>query len=104
MCKQLDMNDLCNKQNTLIKLIGKRSGDGYKKLGVLKLPDMIQVELCKFAYNFKNEQLPLILRQLFTTSSKKHNYDTRNKNAPQSNTHSSTIYNSSFLCKAELNG
>ena len=53
----------------IVKAISHTTNNEHKNMKVLKLPDMIIVELCKFAHKFNNDQLPNIHRKLFTTGS-----------------------------------
>ena len=73
-----------------------------KKYSILKFKDLIQLELCKFVYKYKNGLLSGSVKYLFTCGSEIHCYNTRNRNVPTVNRHYSTIFNKSFLCKGNV--
>ena len=49
------------------------------KLKVLKLDDMINVEIAKFMFKFDNQMLPDFFNNYFTKLDNVHNYNTRQK-------------------------
>ena len=51
----------------------------YSKLGVLKLDDMIKMELAKFIFKFKNQMLPSSFNNYFINLNQVHKYNTRQK-------------------------
>lgn len=64
---------------------------------VLKLEDLLTLELLKIMYLYRCNKLPLALMKSF--SERQHTYGTRNCNTPKVISHKSNIFNSSFLCK-----
>ena len=51
----------------------------YSKLGVLKLDDMIKMELAKFIFKFKNQMLPSSFNNYFINLNQVHKYNTWQK-------------------------
>ena len=51
----------------------------YSKLGVLKLNDMIKMELAKFIFKFKNQMLPSSFNNYFMNLNQVHKYIIRQK-------------------------
>ena len=49
----------------------------YSKLGVLKLDDMIKMELAKFIFKFKNQMLPSSFNNYFINLNQVHKYNTK---------------------------
>ena len=105
-------NDLLSKirteQNKCIKLLCRTDPlkTTYKKYRILKLDDVIDLELKKFGYKLYHNSLPSnLLHELRTdyegrTLVKQHCYNTRNKkvlNLPRFNKKYTKI---AFLCKA----
>ena len=74
-------------QNKCVKLLNRTSplNDLYKNYRILKLDEVIDLELKKFGYKvYKNLLLKNLLHELKTNSKgysleKKHSYNTRNK-------------------------
>ena len=75
----------------------------FKKLRIIKIEDLIKFELCKLAYQVKENLLPKPILDLFNVSKKTHWYNTRFKNVPNKYWHKSNAYNKSFLCKSLSN-
>ena len=71
----------------------------FKKYKILKLKDMINLELGKFMYGFEKGTLPLPLQNLFKRNVDIHHYNTRGKMSVNTQQHKSTIYNKSFLAR-----
>ena len=69
----------------------------------MKIKDLIRFELCKLAYQVKENLLPKPILDLFNVNKKIHWYNTRFKNAPNIYRHKSNAYNKSFLCKSLSN-
>ncbi len=59
----------------------------FKSLKILKIEDMINVELTKFGYLFTKSQLPTPLMSLFKPNSNNHRYYTRGRNYPRIEAH-----------------
>ena len=70
-----------------------------KKLKVLKLRDMIDLELCKLGHQLKNKQLPMPILSLFNSrgGQKSHRYPTRGKDLPNIQTHTENKFNQFFM-------
>ena len=71
-------------QNKILRacLFGSRhynTNSLYSKLGVLKLNDMIKMEMAKFMFKFNNQMLPSSFNNYFIELDKIHNYNTRQK-------------------------
>ena len=72
MCKK-ELTGLIKIQNQCLKLISPKtdSKDLYKNLQILKLTDMIQLELIKFSYKITKNQQPLPLQKLMDDRGRK---------------------------------
>ena len=73
----------------------------HRKLQVLRLPEMIELELAKYGYKITNQ---LYLTKIHTTAEangglKQHQYATRFKRTPNIQKHGKAEFNASFLCK-----
>ena len=103
VCKN-ELTDLIKIQNQCLKLISPKadSKDLYKNLRILKLTDMIQLELIKFGYKITKNQQPLPLQKLMDDRGGKkiHRYPTRGKSVPNIQKHASEIFNKSFICRS----
>ena len=73
--------------------------DIYIKLKLLKFSDMIKIELCKFGARISNNLLPKPIQELMIKrgGKKTHGYETRNKHIPNTQKHSTTHFNISFM-------
>ena len=62
---------------------------------------MVDLELTKFGYKISNSILPKPLLDMLNAmgGKKKHQYPTRNKQTPNIQKHSSTQFNTSFVCQ-----
>lgn len=103
MMKARDISKIKVQQNKAIRLIfnsGKRArlSELYKRSKVLKLEDLMELELLKISYRYINELLPVRISNLFDLSN--HSYNTRNRNGLRTAHHTSEKYNKSFLGKA----
>ena len=60
---------------------------------------MIKIELCKFGAKISRNQLPDPIQQLMAKRGgrKTHGYETRNKNIPNIQKHTTTCFNTSFM-------
>ena len=60
---------------------------------------MIKIELCKFGARISNNLLPKPIQELAIKrgGKKTHGYETRNKHIPNTQKHSSTRFNISFM-------
>ena len=73
----------------------------FKAAKMLNFADMIKLELLKFGYKLGKEDMPKPINDIMNKGRglKKHHYPTRYKNIPNIQTHTSLIFNHSFLCK-----
>ena len=77
----------------------------YKKNQILKIKDIIKLELSKFGYKYLHNILPTRIKTLFQTDhrgktlAKLHPYRTRNKNIINNPPATKDRYNRSFLNK-----
>ena len=103
MCKK-ELTGLIKIQNQSLKLISPKTDheDLHKNLQILKLTDMIQLELIKFGYKIMKNQQPLPLQKLMDDrgGKKSHRYPTRGKSVPNIQKHASEIFNKSFICRS----
>ena len=70
-----------------------------KKYNVVKLIDMVDLELSKMSFQIANNLLPEPISNLFKKGRDFHHYNTRNRNNAVVAKHRSAIFNKSFLCK-----
>ena len=96
-------------QRKVLRILGNAkncSSALFKNWKILKLEDLIELNLAKLAYQFQNNDLPLPVSSLFTANSFHHDYITRSRNYPMIQKHKSSLFNKSFLCKcpAALHG
>ena len=103
VCKK-ELTGLIKIQNQCLKLISPKSGSEelHKNLKILKLADMIQLELIKFGYKIMKNQQPLPLQKLMEDrgGKKTHHYPTRGKCVPDIQKHASEIFRKSFICRS----
>ena len=73
----------------------------FKKLKLLKFSDMIKIELCKSGAWISNNLLPKPIQELMKKrgGKKSHGYETRNKHIPNTQKHTTTRFNISFMCR-----
>lgn len=71
----------------------------FKKLKILKLEDMIDLELSKVGYKCYYKIVPNPIQALFSNNAEYHNYNTRHRYDPTIQRHKSSIYHRSILCK-----
>jgi hypothetical protein len=72
----------------------------YKELNILKLDDIVELELTKFMYKLINNMTPDKINNEFNLQPR--HYNTRNRNIPQIITHTTNLYNKSFLTKSKI--
>ena len=108
MAKEDMLSKIRVEQNKCVKLLNRTSplNDIYKNYRILKLDEVIDLELKKFGYKVYRNLLPSnLLHELKTDPKgyslvKNHSYNTRNKkdlNLPRS---SRRIYHNSFLVQS----
>ena len=98
-------------QNKCVKLLNRTSplNNLYKNYRILKLDEVIDLELKKFGYKVYKNLLPkTLLHEVRTDSkgsslSKNHSYNTRNKNDLNLPMSSRKIYYNSFLVQSLKN-
>ena len=100
-----DKNKLIKQQKKAIRAIGCLSVGGHtapvcKKVKILKLDDLIELELAKFMYKYVHKLLPKPLLKLFTSNEQVHNYNTRGRQDARTMQHDSNIFSRSFLARA----
>ena len=74
----------------------------YPKRGIIKFLDMMRIELCKLGHKITINQVPKPLRSIMEKrgGKKLHKYNTRHKDTPNVQSHSSTIFNQSYICRS----
>ena len=65
----------------------------FKKLNILKLENLIDLEMMKLSYRYVHKTLPMPVSNLFKANSYNHGYQTRARNNPRIEKHTSTIFN-----------
>ena len=104
MAQASDMKKLLRLQKKAIRHINSSVYNAptkpiCKKYKILKLDDLIQLELAKFMYKFTKRELPDPLLGLFQTGSQFHNYSTRGRDYAVMPKNKKEIINKSFLCR-----
>ena len=106
MADKQSLNKLAKIQNECVKMIGTKLGlttvdSMYKKLGIIPLTKMIQIELAKYGYGVTRKIVPSSIQALANRKGglKNHRYCTRNCNTPNIQKHTNHQFNSSFMCK-----
>ena len=106
MAQNADLDKIFKQQKGFVRAIkgvGKsvHTDPIFKELSLLKLPNMIRLQLAKVGYKVTNKLIPKPILKLFTCGHghKQHRYSTRNKQIPNIIAHKSSITNSSFICK-----
>ena len=71
----------------------------FKKLKLLKFSDMTKIELCKSGAQISNNLLPKPIQELMKKrgGKKSHGYETRNKHIPNTQKHTTTRFNISYM-------
>ena len=106
MIGKSQMNEMYTLQKQCVQLMSKDKTSPidhlFKKHRVIKFPDMIQMELCKFGFKRTNNETPEPLKVLMESRGGKkfHEYNTRREHVPNIHKHNSVQYNTSFLCKS----
>jgi hypothetical protein len=100
MVKLKDIKKLQVQQNKAIRNmcnVGRRvrMSDYYKKLNLIKIEDLVKLNLLKIAHRYIYGTLPVRLGNLFNLSH--HNYHTRTRNYLRAPQHTTEKYNTSFL-------
>ena len=71
-----------------------------KKLNILLIDDIINLELTKISYRYVNDSLPKPVKTLFQANAYHHDYLTRYRQNPRIGKHKSATFNKSFMCQA----
>ena len=108
MLNNRDLKKLEKLQNQCISLIEPRQpiAQIYKKYRILKLKDLIDLELAKFGFKSKSKLLPCRINSLISTDHsgkslvKNHVYNTRNKLTANNPPAKNNKYNKSFMNKS----
>jgi len=74
----------------------------FKKYKILKFEDLIKLELLKFGFSYNTKALPQPIMDIFHPNSYNHLYNTRQCNFPRVHSHSTKMYNSSFLAQVPI--
>ncbi len=77
-----------------------RTSELCKKSKVLLIDDLIDLELSKISHRYTHGSLPRPVNNLFQANDYNQNYQTRFRNNPRIQPHTSAIFNKSFLRKA----
>ena len=100
------MKDLAQIQDACMQIICKKSKTAnvillYGELKMLRLPEMITLELAKYSHKITHKQYPIILHKLAESngSKKTHRYPTHYKCKPNMKKHATREFNQSHLCK-----
>ena len=102
-------NKIIRKQNNVISTFNcsklhRQTQLTYKHLNIMKLDNIIEMELGKLMFNIKNKSVPESLTRLFhLTNPLQTRYNTRNRNIPNLAKHKTQIFNKSFLTKTYSN-
>ena len=107
MIPKSSLNSLYSLQKQCIKLMARIprqtcANPAFKKMGIIRLRNLIDNELCKLGYKLSNKIIPKPLISLFQQNGgiKTHKYETRHKNLPNIQKHTTPLFNQSFLCKS----
>ena len=108
MARKSSIKLIRNQQKKIIRILdaakyNSNTSPIFKKWKILKLDDLIDLNLHKFAYNFTHKNLPLPVLNLLKTNDFNHNYGTRFGSEPCIEKHKSATYSKSFLCNAPSN-
>ena len=104
MISKSQLSEIFQLQKNCIQLLGKRKNksdvDLFATLKVIKFPGMIRSELCKFGAKVSRKLIPEPLQQIMAKrgGQKNHGYNTRTKNIPNVQKHTTTQFNTSFIC------
>ena len=104
-CYKEDLNRICKLQKKAIRLVNNSSFNAhtepiFKKLSILNVNHVIELEQAKYMYNFKNNLLPSKLTQFLKRGSEIHKYNTRYNYEPERIKSNFAPLSSSFLSKS----
>lgn len=102
MLKKEDLDVLIKTQKCFVRYVNnaklnENSSPLFLRNKILKLPDLIELELIKQIFQYKNNLLPISVQRMYQP--KLHSFGTRLSTTPNIEKHRSSIYNNSFLCK-----
>ena len=106
MISKFQLSEIFQLQKNCIRLLvkgkNKSEEDLFATLKVIKFPDMIRSELCKFGAKVSGKLIPEPLQQIMAKRGgrKNHRYNTRSKNIPNVQKHTTTQFNTSFICRS----
>ena len=108
MLSASQITQLCTLQRKCVRLIDSSvpTREAFKKIQILTVPELINLEQGKLGYKLCNGLLPLVLTRLMMhdfnncTIVKSHSYKTRQKNIPNRPNAKLTLYRKSFLYQA----
>ena len=106
MLNSSSLQDLCMAQKACLCIINKKkkntpTNELFRKNYILKLPNIIKLELIKFGYRLSRNDLPEPIKNIMNDKGghKMHRYPTRNKSIPNIQPHTCMQFNMSYLCK-----
>ena len=99
---QCKLNKLVKLQKKCVRHICKLSynestSPHLKKLGIVKLSDIFNIQLGKFMYAFSNSQLPETLERLFVRNVEIHQHNTRHRHDPHVISRCNNLESRSFI-------
>ena len=102
MLSKTQLSQIFQEQKLCVHLLGKGSNimtELFNTFKVMKFPDMIRLELCKFGTRVARKQIPKPIQLLMELRGgiKKHKYNTRKKEVPNVQKHKSPKFNTSFI-------
>ena len=72
----------------------------FKSLHILKLKDLIKLEICKYAYKMNYNLLPRVMYRPYIGQYKTSSHNTRQSNMPKIPKHKSSKFNNSIICQS----
>ena len=106
MLNRSAIDDLFKMQKACIHLVIKKKKNAatdilFRENKILKLENMINMELVKFGYRLSRKDLPGPIQNIMNIrgGKKLHRYLTHNKTIPNIQSHKYTQFNNSYLCK-----
>lgn len=77
------------------------SGPLFKQNKLLKMQDIIDLEILKFAYKINNDMIPKNINNFFVNPENIHNYNTRNRKYLRTSQHKTKLYNNSIFAVSQ---
>ena len=107
MAKKSQLNNIYSIQKTCTKSICNQPKSSsilglLKRHRLLKVEDLVELELGKFGYKLSKNLLPKPLKTLMESKGgiKSHRYPTRNKQIPNIQRHYAAVFNHSYMCRS----